>query len=424
MNSINKKSPGARDIPQPFKPQAGHAPQFKPAVAQLKTGVSAQSVKRPVAPPVYRPQSGQKIVQPKTAHPAQLNRNPPIAPPVYRPQPVPRVLQTKQAASVSTARPNITGRTPNAPSVFKPNNSPAVMRQRNFAGGGQGFPKQNSSTIPKPPAQASSSNSIQRQRVAGAQPARVSAIPPARVATSSVIQRYTLVHDRKTGFRGKRSENGRYITGHNLSEVYVFPGNAVERSYRTQEVVTIEGTDYEVWKPSFNVIEDCVAAMEEILHGVKLKYGVPDASEYRDPIGTSKKRKAFGESDERNRKRGKFTDLGEDANPGILEGYVIARQSYKRDEERPQFHGASVVAQDGNDDITLEATAPEQGEISPNRVQPVYDMYQRGKKGKKSFKYTYKAEYGKDATVSVVRPVKNLPKKAFARAKSKKIINF
>ena len=43
--------------------QAGSV-QFKPVVAQLKTGISAQSIKRPVAPPVYRPEA-KKIVQPK-----------------------------------------------------------------------------------------------------------------------------------------------------------------------------------------------------------------------------------------------------------------------------------------------------------------------------------------------------------------------
>jgi hypothetical protein len=98
MNSINKKSPGARGIPQPFNRQAGHAPQFKPGVAQLKTAVSAQSVKRPVAPPVYRPQAKLVGVQAKMAGSAQLKTHP-VAPPVYKPQPVPKVLQTKKTVN-------------------------------------------------------------------------------------------------------------------------------------------------------------------------------------------------------------------------------------------------------------------------------------------------------------------------------------
>jgi len=92
MNS-NKKPTNARGIPQPFNRQVG---QFKPVVAQLKTPPSAQSIKRPVAPPVYRPQPTPKVAQRKIATNA-MNRQPPSAPPVYRPQ-VPKVLQTKSSS--------------------------------------------------------------------------------------------------------------------------------------------------------------------------------------------------------------------------------------------------------------------------------------------------------------------------------------
>lgn len=61
MNSTNKKPPAARGTPP-------RGPQTKPAVAQLKTGVSAQSVKQPVAPPVYRPQPAPKVMQRKLAN--------------------------------------------------------------------------------------------------------------------------------------------------------------------------------------------------------------------------------------------------------------------------------------------------------------------------------------------------------------------
>src|SRR5882724_8822923 len=94
MEPPNKKSAGVRGITQPFKQRTGPAHQFKSAIAQLKTAVSAQSVKRPVAPPVYRPQATPKAAQPKMANNA-VNRKPPFAPPVYRPQQVPKVLQTK-----------------------------------------------------------------------------------------------------------------------------------------------------------------------------------------------------------------------------------------------------------------------------------------------------------------------------------------
>jgi hypothetical protein len=70
--------------------------------------VSAQSVKRPVAPPVYRPQSGPNAVLRKT----------PVAPPVYRPQQTPKVLQKKSA--LTPIPQNGQARTPLAPPVYRP----------------------------------------------------------------------------------------------------------------------------------------------------------------------------------------------------------------------------------------------------------------------------------------------------------------
>jgi hypothetical protein len=115
MNSTNKKSPGARGIPRPFNRQEKRAPQFKPVVAQLKTDVLAQSVKRPVAPPVYRPQSTPKVLQTKSA-PAQSPQagqasRPPVAPPVYRPE-AKKAIQPK---ALTQQR-----KTPTAPPVYRP----------------------------------------------------------------------------------------------------------------------------------------------------------------------------------------------------------------------------------------------------------------------------------------------------------------
>jgi hypothetical protein len=117
LNSTKKRPTGATGIPQPFNrqtDQAGHWPHIKPAVAQLKTSVPAQSVKRPVAPPVYKPQP-QKVAQAKAATApgkigvsAQSARRP-VAPPAFRPQAgrahertgpaLPRVAQAKMPAT-------------------------------------------------------------------------------------------------------------------------------------------------------------------------------------------------------------------------------------------------------------------------------------------------------------------------------------
>lgn len=77
-----------------------------------------KSPKRPVAPPVYRPQPEPKVLLRKTAN-AAMNGKSPLAPPVYRPQPVPKVLQ-KKSASVPAPRADQATRKPVAPPVYRP----------------------------------------------------------------------------------------------------------------------------------------------------------------------------------------------------------------------------------------------------------------------------------------------------------------
>lgn len=79
-------------------------------VAQCKTPVSAQSGKRPVAPPVYRPQSAPNV----------LLRKVPVAPPVYRPQPAPKVLQQKSSFVAKPETPHARAQKPSAPPVYRP----------------------------------------------------------------------------------------------------------------------------------------------------------------------------------------------------------------------------------------------------------------------------------------------------------------
>lgn len=79
-------------------------------VAQCKTAVSAQSSKRPVAPPVYRPQSAPNV----------LLRKVPVAPPVYRPQPAPKVLQKKSSLIPKPEIPNARAQKPPVPPVYRP----------------------------------------------------------------------------------------------------------------------------------------------------------------------------------------------------------------------------------------------------------------------------------------------------------------
>jgi hypothetical protein len=94
MNPPNRKTPQAKRAQTQLKQQTGHAQALKPGVVQAKNAVSAQSIKQPVAPPVYSPQPRPNAVQQKPAGPARIKAHP-VASPVYKPQPK-QVLQTKQ----------------------------------------------------------------------------------------------------------------------------------------------------------------------------------------------------------------------------------------------------------------------------------------------------------------------------------------
>src|SRR5437868_4919897 len=103
MTSPNKKEPGVRGVGPPFNRGATPARQLKPAVTQLESRMTAQSAKRPIAPPVYKPPPRQEVAQAKTVAPAKAGISVqsikrPVAPAVYRPQPTPKVLQSKRPA--------------------------------------------------------------------------------------------------------------------------------------------------------------------------------------------------------------------------------------------------------------------------------------------------------------------------------------
>ncbi len=98
---------------------------FKPVVAQFKTGVSVETLKRPIAPPVYRPQPTPKVLQTKNALPPTPHRpqppRQPVAPPVYRPQSSPKVLLPKMT------NPAANQKLPVTPRVYAPQVTPRVI---------------------------------------------------------------------------------------------------------------------------------------------------------------------------------------------------------------------------------------------------------------------------------------------------------
>jgi len=99
--SPNKKTILVRGVPHLSNRQVGSARPFAPVVVQLKTQAAAQSINRPVAPPVYRPQPLPRVLQTKSSsyqspQTGQAARRP-VAPPVYHPE-AKKVVQAKPVA--------------------------------------------------------------------------------------------------------------------------------------------------------------------------------------------------------------------------------------------------------------------------------------------------------------------------------------
>lgn len=130
MNPVNKKPLEAKGLHQHLTPQTGHAQLFKPGVAQTKTAVSAQSGKRPDAPPVYRPQAKPNAVQQKIINGSQIKQQHVVAP-VYRYQPAPNAEQRQTAqAKPPVIQPKAVATRPTAPPVYRPQHGRQAMQPR------------------------------------------------------------------------------------------------------------------------------------------------------------------------------------------------------------------------------------------------------------------------------------------------------
>jgi hypothetical protein len=149
MNPTNRRPSVAQSLAQKVKQPKQPAPAFKPVVAQVKTVPSAQSAKRPVAAPVYKPQAKPVTAQPKNAGLLQRQTHP-IAPIAYRPQPTPRVLQAKAVSR----QPSAIG--PLSSPVYRPQSLPGALQTKKVGETGVVKPPFASST------RSNTTNTIQR----------------------------------------------------------------------------------------------------------------------------------------------------------------------------------------------------------------------------------------------------------------------
>jgi hypothetical protein len=221
---------------------------------------------------------------------------------------------------------------------------------------------------------------------------------PGAARSESIVQRYTEKNGKLV------SENGKYMTKTGGAPyVYVKPGAPIKNSVKRS---SSDEKGYEKWGPAFKVIPDCVNAAEELMHETPLKVGIPAASKFRPknddkdakgPLPFGAKANKPGEKE--NKKFGKKTDMGAQANPSPGNAYVIIRQEEMSTEtECYPYHGAAVVATDGRDNVTLETVA----KATNKRQVPVYKMY--GHKTLQSFKEKWGPWFGKGPSVSVLEP--------------------
>ena len=172
MNPTNKRPSRTQSLAQKVKQSKQPAPAFKPVVAQLKKGPTAQSTSRPVAPPVYRPQPVPKALQTKLSLPqtrqvgqmsGQRSNAPvslaksatarPVAPQVYKPQPVARALQRKTVVAQRPLHPTTSVASPHA--APRPAGMAVQVLQMSkpagaaAGGGGKGAPVEKKKPAPK-----------------------------------------------------------------------------------------------------------------------------------------------------------------------------------------------------------------------------------------------------------------------------------
>jgi hypothetical protein len=164
---------------------------------QPKQNPHQANMKRPAAPPVYRPQPVPKCLQARMSgsqRPAANAQQTPQAPPPYRPNPTPRVLQAKKPnaqPSVNQPRP-----APVAPPPYRPQPVPRVLQSKTAqTRGGAQQPKHEAQQPGRRPSahmpgQPPTALESLRARLSGIRPTPVSAKSMINAATvqRSVIQ--------------------------------------------------------------------------------------------------------------------------------------------------------------------------------------------------------------------------------------------
>jgi len=127
MNWLQKKSPGQRGSPEPFK-RSRQGPQFKPVVVHSKSHAPGPVVNRPIAPPAYKPQTRLAVAQSKSAI-RSSNPNVPAVN-VKRALTGPRAFGSPGKSTTTQIRPAQIGTKPVAPPVVHPHHPLTILQQK------------------------------------------------------------------------------------------------------------------------------------------------------------------------------------------------------------------------------------------------------------------------------------------------------
>jgi hypothetical protein len=358
LNSQNKKPPGASWQPPPFNRRAGHVAQIKPGVAQLKTAGPAQSINRPVAPPVYCPQPVPKVLQKKVS-PVQSPRagqapRQPVAPPIYRPQPKPVIAQAKMSVNSQIRKTTV------APPVYRPQARPNPVRR------------------------------------------------------NSVVQRYTEEDTKAFAGPGLMSENSNYFIPHGDPR-FILVAKGADAPRASDLVASFEEKEYKSKEyreyKSKKFIKDCLHTAEEIIN--QEEFLASDDNPHSQVVGTSK---PFGNDYKSNVKLAEENPSNDGADPELGQAYVIVRKALVRKKVAYPYHAAAVVAVDGKDKITLEVSARAEKDAERRTSFGDYKMYTTGDVGEK-FHSHWQGEFKGNWTTVVIEPYK--PKKKRARSNRK-----
>ena len=334
----------------------------QPHVAQAKVNAALPAKKLPVTPAPYRPQPVPRVLQSKKANHGPVVNSPgraPVAPAPYRPNAVPRVLQTKLATGQ---------RFPTAPSIRQP---PARQTQqvhlKNTVQRRKAFPHPNVGSRPAGPRQA-----IQLYSTGN--------IPPLKASGQiSANENYILVYDDVLYIKSTATVPAGFVRDRDVS-IDEFDYN---------------GARYSAYKFDGLFLKDCLHTAEELINQKYLDYGKGTYSKVKGI------KRVFGQSEDKNveyalKEKHEGHRVDEQANPGVNEAYVIIGTTGRG---KYPYHGAAVVAKDGNDTVTLEVSAG-YTDAQDRDTAGELCMYEIG--GNKSFHSTHKGDHNDPVTIVIV----------------------